>query len=32
MVLELCKANDIDRIVIDSGQRTMIVLQKNDSA
>jgi SseB protein N-terminal domain len=32
MVLELCKANDIERIVIDSRQRSMIVLQKNDSA
>jgi hypothetical protein len=28
-VLELCEANGIDRIVIDSKLRTMIVLQKN---
>jgi hypothetical protein len=29
MVLELCEVNDISRIVIDSKQRTMIVLQKD---
>jgi hypothetical protein len=29
-VIEICEANDIDRIVIDSKLRTMIVLQRND--
>jgi hypothetical protein len=30
MVLELCEANGIKRIVVDSKLRTMIVLQKDD--
>ena len=30
-VIEICEANDIDRIVVDSGLRTMVVLQRNDN-
>ena len=30
-VMELCENNSIQRIVIDSGLRTMIVIQNNDS-
>jgi hypothetical protein len=29
-VIEICEANDIDRIVVDSGLRTMVILQRND--